>query len=173
MLYSNEDFENFYVRYKAEALPKNITVKEFCIHNTVLWNLFDKWYRDTRHRIEPVSIKGRLSNMTDMEKDKPLDYLFDQNGRLTDQLTGVREELRLQREQADRNHRDLKSSLDRMEERAMIAENKAQAAEKKSGNGGRGKSKGRKTDRGTYQDDRVPYEYLRDERTQESDHRTQ
>lgn len=24
MLYSNEDFNNFYVRYKAEALPKNI-----------------------------------------------------------------------------------------------------------------------------------------------------
>ena len=59
MLYSNEDFENFYVRYKAEALPKNITVKAFCIHNKVPWNLFDKWYRDTRHRIEPVSIEGR------------------------------------------------------------------------------------------------------------------
>ena len=59
MLYSNEDFENFYVRYKAEALPKNITVKAFCIHNNVPWNLFDKWYRDTRHHIEPVTIEGR------------------------------------------------------------------------------------------------------------------
>ena len=70
--------------------------------------------------------------MTDMEKDKLLDYLFDQNGRLTDQLTGVREELRLQREQSDRNHRNLKSSLDRMEERAMVAENRAKAAEKRT-----------------------------------------
>lgn len=68
MLYSNEDFENFYVRYKAEALPKNITIKAFCIHNKVPWNLFDKWYRDTRHRIEPVSIEGRPE---DNEKPEP------------------------------------------------------------------------------------------------------
>lgn len=61
MLYSNEDFENFYVRYKAEALPKNITVKAFCLHNNVPWNLFDKWYRDTRHRIAPVTVEGRPS----------------------------------------------------------------------------------------------------------------
>lgn len=59
MLYSNEDFENFYVRYKAEGLPRNMTVKAFCIHNKVPWNLFDKWYRDTRHRIAPVTISGR------------------------------------------------------------------------------------------------------------------
>ncbi len=61
MLYSNEDFENFYVRYKAEALPKNITIKAFCIHNNVPWNLFDKWYRDTRHRIAPVTVEGSPS----------------------------------------------------------------------------------------------------------------
>lgn len=61
MLYSNEDFENFYVRYKAEALPKDITIKAFCIHNNVPWNLFDKWYRDTRHRISPVTVEGRPS----------------------------------------------------------------------------------------------------------------
>lgn len=74
MLYSNEDFENFYVRYKAEALPKNITVKAFCIHNKVPWNLFDKWYRDTRHRIEPVSIKGRPE-----DEDKPEQEWTDDN----------------------------------------------------------------------------------------------
>ena len=70
--------------------------------------------------------------MTDMEKDKLLDYLFDQNGMLSDQLAGVREELRLQREQADRHHKDLKASLDRMEERAIAAERKAEAAEKRA-----------------------------------------
>jgi len=59
MYYSNEDFENFYVRYKAEGLPRNITVKDFCIRNNVPWNLFDKWYRDTRHRIKEVAVTGR------------------------------------------------------------------------------------------------------------------
>jgi hypothetical protein len=32
-MYSNEYFENFYVRYKAEKLPRNISVREFCIRN--------------------------------------------------------------------------------------------------------------------------------------------
>lgn len=43
MYYSNEDFENFYVRYKAEGLPQKVCMKEFCIRNKVPWNLFDKW----------------------------------------------------------------------------------------------------------------------------------
>lgn len=62
MLCSNEDFENFYVRYKAEGLPRNLTVKAFCLKNKVPWNLFDKWYRDTRHRIEPVKVEGLPGN---------------------------------------------------------------------------------------------------------------
>ncbi len=44
---------------------------------------------------------------------------------LTDQLAGVREELRLQREQANRYHEDLKWSLARMEERDAAAEKRA------------------------------------------------
>lgn len=59
MYYSNEDFENFYVRYKAEGVPRNITIQQFCIQNKVSWNLFNKWYRDTRHRIEEVAVTGR------------------------------------------------------------------------------------------------------------------
>ncbi len=55
MYYSNEDFENFYVRYKAEGLPRKISIREYCIRNKVSRSLFDKWYRDTRHRIEDAS----------------------------------------------------------------------------------------------------------------------
>lgn len=58
-MYSNEDFENLFVRYKAEGLPRKMSVKEFCIRNKVPFNLFDKWYRDTRHRIVPVSVEGK------------------------------------------------------------------------------------------------------------------
>lgn len=35
MYYSNEDIENFYVRYKAEGLPQNISIQQFCIKNKV------------------------------------------------------------------------------------------------------------------------------------------
>lgn len=59
MYYSNEDFENFYVRYKAEGLPQKISIREYCIRNKVSWNLFNKWYRDTRQRIKEVAVTGR------------------------------------------------------------------------------------------------------------------
>lgn len=62
--------------------------------------------------------------------DKLLDYMFDLNDYLTNQIAAVSEELRLQREQADRHHRDLKSSLARMEERAIAAERRADAEAK-------------------------------------------
>ena len=70
----------------------------------------------------PSAPSGRFSDMTEMEKDKLLDYMFDQNSKLTDKLASVGEELRLQREQADRHFKDLKSSLGRMEERAVAAQ---------------------------------------------------
>lgn len=71
MYYSNEDFENFYVRYKAEGLPRNICLKEFCMRNKVPWNLFDKWHRDTHHRIEEVQVVGRPeASATEPEETK-------------------------------------------------------------------------------------------------------
>lgn len=65
MYYSNEDFENFYVRYKAEGLPRNISIQQFCMANKVSWNLFNKWYRDTRHRIKEVTVTGRPENQAE------------------------------------------------------------------------------------------------------------
>ena len=47
-------------------------------------------------------------------------------------MTGVREEMRLQREQSEMYHRDLKSSLDRMEERAVAAEKRTEMSEKRT-----------------------------------------
>lgn len=67
MYYSNEDFENFYVRYKAEGLPQNISIQQFCIKNEVSWNLFNKWYRDTRHRIQEVTVTGRPTVTSEVE----------------------------------------------------------------------------------------------------------
>lgn len=30
----------------------------YCFRHRIPFNLFDKWYRDTRHRIVPVTIEG-------------------------------------------------------------------------------------------------------------------
>lgn len=68
-MYSSEDFENFYIRYKAEGLPRKLSIQEFCIRNKVPWNLFNKWYRDTRHKIVPVEVTDKPT--ADMEVAKP------------------------------------------------------------------------------------------------------
>ena len=67
-MYSNEDFENFYVRYKAEGLPKGVSIQSWCMKNKVSWNLFNKWYRDTRHRIVPVDVEGHPEEEAITEK---------------------------------------------------------------------------------------------------------
>lgn len=76
MYYSNEDFENFYVRYKEEGLPQNLSIQQFCIQNKVSWNLFNKWYRDTRHRIKEVTVSGRPENQA--EDTQPSEDLTNQ-----------------------------------------------------------------------------------------------
>lgn len=61
MTYSSEDFERFYIRYKAEAMPRGVSIQAYCSKNNVPYNLFDKWYRDTRHRIVNVHVDGAPS----------------------------------------------------------------------------------------------------------------
>lgn len=87
--------------------------------------LMENARRIERWEDSPTAPSGRFSDMTEMEKDKLLDYMFGQNSKLTDKLAAVCEELRLQREQAELHHKDLKSSLARMEERAVAAEKRA------------------------------------------------
>lgn len=58
-MYSNEELERFYFRYQTEALPSGESVQSFCKHNNVPYNIFSKWYKDTRRKIVEVSVAGR------------------------------------------------------------------------------------------------------------------
>lgn len=58
MTYSNENFERFYIRYKAEAMLRGVSMQAYCSSNNVPYNIFDKWYRDTRHKIVNVRVDG-------------------------------------------------------------------------------------------------------------------
>ena len=50
-MYSYNDFERLFVRYKAEVVPVGISIQKFCTANKVPYNLFERWYKDTRHKI--------------------------------------------------------------------------------------------------------------------------
>ena len=67
-MYSREDFERLFIRYKSEAYPKGESIQTFCYRNNVPYNLFEKWYKDTRHKVVEVKVSGRPSQP---ETDKP------------------------------------------------------------------------------------------------------
>lgn len=48
-MYNSEDLERFYFHYQTEALPHGELLRSFCIKNKVSYNIFQKWYRDTRN----------------------------------------------------------------------------------------------------------------------------
>ena len=53
-MYSNQDSERFYFQYHTEAVPSGESIQSFCKRNNVPYNIFSKWYKDTRKRIVEV-----------------------------------------------------------------------------------------------------------------------
>ena len=57
-MYSSEDLERFYFQYQTEAVPHVVSLQSFCLTNNVLYNIFYKWYKDTRRKIVEVQADG-------------------------------------------------------------------------------------------------------------------
>ena len=55
---SSEDLERFYFQYQTEAVPLGMSVQTFCLRNNVPYNIFHKWYKDTRKKIVEVQVDG-------------------------------------------------------------------------------------------------------------------
>ena len=72
-MYSSNDFERLFIRYKAEALPRGESILPFCNRNNVPYNLFEKWYKDTRHKLVPVQVDGRPSAEQSVMEEAPSD----------------------------------------------------------------------------------------------------
>ena len=68
-MYSSSDFERLFIRYKAEAMPQGESIQDFCLRNKVPYNLFHKWYKDTRHQIVPVQVEGQPEMDTQSSKE--------------------------------------------------------------------------------------------------------
>lgn len=70
-MYSNEDFERLFIRYKGKDYPKGKSIQTFCYRNNVPYNLFEKWYKDIRHKVMEVDVSGRPSPaVTDKSKEE-------------------------------------------------------------------------------------------------------
>lgn len=67
-MYSSEDLERFYFQYQTEAMPKGISIEQFCSRNKVPYNIFYKWYKDTRNKIVEVKVDGLSSSVQEQRK---------------------------------------------------------------------------------------------------------
>ena len=45
-------------RYQTEALPHGESLQSFCVKNKVPYNIFQKWYRDTRKKVVEIQVDG-------------------------------------------------------------------------------------------------------------------
>lgn len=62
-MYSSEDLERFYFQYQTEAVPHGMSLQSFCSKNNVPYNIFYKWYKDTRKKIVEVQVDGVPSGL--------------------------------------------------------------------------------------------------------------
>ena len=58
IMYSSEDLERFYFQYQTEALPHGESLQSFCVKNKVSYNIFQKWFKDTRKKVVEVQVDG-------------------------------------------------------------------------------------------------------------------
>ena len=71
-MYSSEDLERFYFQYQTEAMPTGVSIEQFCSRNKVPYNIFYKWYKDTRNKIVEVKVDGLpTSAQEDPKKEIP------------------------------------------------------------------------------------------------------
>ena len=68
-MYSSEDLERFYFQYQTEALPHGESLQFFCVKNKVPYNIFQKWFKDTRKKVIEFQVDG-VPEIIHEEKDK-------------------------------------------------------------------------------------------------------
>ena len=84
IMYSSEDLERFYFQYQSEALPHGEYLQSFCVKNKVTYNIFQKWFKDTRKKVVEVQVDGapmishEVQNKTG-DESKPVSKSSDDN----------------------------------------------------------------------------------------------
>lgn len=49
-MYSYNDFERLFVRYKLEGIPLGISIEKIFMSNKIPYNLYAKWYKGIRKK---------------------------------------------------------------------------------------------------------------------------
>lgn len=65
-MFTNEDYERLLVKYTSQGIPAGESIQHFCDRMNVPYNLFNKWYRDTRHKVVKVKVDG-MPDKTDVK----------------------------------------------------------------------------------------------------------
>lgn len=52
-------FNRLFIRYKAKAISQDESLQDFYLKQQVSYNLFHKWYMDTRYHIVQIQVKGQ------------------------------------------------------------------------------------------------------------------
>lgn len=72
-MYSNSDFESFFLCYKSEAMLNKESIQDFCLRNKVPYNLFEKWYKDTCHKLVPIKLEGHPDSLQGEQTESNLE----------------------------------------------------------------------------------------------------
>ena len=72
VMYGSEDLERFYFKYQTESLLHGLSLQSFCLSNKVPYNIFSKWYRDTRRKVVAVQVDDRPSESSVEKSGQPI-----------------------------------------------------------------------------------------------------
>lgn len=65
-----KSLKRIFLLYQTEAMPKGISIDQFCSRNKVPCNIFYKWYKDTRNKIVEVKVDGVPTSAQGESKQK-------------------------------------------------------------------------------------------------------
>lgn len=76
-MYSFSDFEHLFICYKAESVSLSESLQYFSFRYRAPYNLFQKWYKDTCHKLVHVQVEGHTCVVVEGISELPLALAMD------------------------------------------------------------------------------------------------
>ena len=118
IMYSSEDLERFYFQYQSEALPHGESLQSFCVKHKVPYNIFQKWFRDTRKKVVEVQVDGApviTHEETTKTNDQPKSVSQNSNEKSVRIWIDIRISNGLHLSQKNLSYRDLVCIIEKLE----------------------------------------------------------